>query len=97
MLCLTSQDGCEVYCSDMKTHYKCDSNSKCLLNSTICDGKPDCLDGTDERNCEGIYTYTSYLWPLKLLRLINDIFKKSSSHESIPPTQTSQFSLIIEK
>lgn len=55
MLCLTSQDGCEVYCSDMKTHYKCDSNSKCLLNSTICDGKPDCLDGTDERNCEGIY------------------------------------------
>lgn len=57
MLCLTSQDGCEVYCSDMKTHYKCDSNSKCLLNSTICDGKPDCLDGTDERNCEGIYLH----------------------------------------
>lgn len=67
MLCLTSQVGCDVYCSDMKNHYKCDSNSKCLLNSTICDGKPDCLDGTDERNCEGIYFH--------LIPMVSEAFK----------------------
>lgn len=71
-----------MYCSDMKIYYKCDSNSKCFLNSIICDGKLDCLDGIDERNCEGIYIYMLYLWFLKFSRLINDIFKKLFCYES---------------
>lgn len=45
----------------MKIYYKCDSNSKCFLNSIICDGKLDCLDGIDERNCEGIYLYVIFM------------------------------------
>lgn len=28
-------------------------NLTCVLNSTVCDGKMDCSEGEDERNCTG--------------------------------------------
>ena len=36
-------------------HFKCKVNGKCVHNSWLCDGEPDCLDGEDESKavCEG--------------------------------------------
>ena len=38
----------ESTCSNWRS-LMCDS--KCIANSSICDGEKDCLDGKDEENC----------------------------------------------
>lgn len=36
------------------TEFQCDE-TKCILSSQVCDGIVDCLDNTDEKECENIH------------------------------------------
>lgn len=36
------------------TEFQCDE-TKCILSTQVCDGIVDCLDNTDERDCENVH------------------------------------------
>ena len=38
------------------TVYECESGGRCINSSRLCDGSNDCLDWSDETNCEYFIT-----------------------------------------
>lgn len=41
----------EIYHEDAARWVSCNTTSTCIMEAWICDGKQDCLDNQDEKNC----------------------------------------------
>jgi hypothetical protein len=44
--------------------FRCSDGSECLRREFLCDTRADCLDGSDENNCTGLYLNMIFTRPL---------------------------------
>ncbi|KAK6630731.1 hypothetical protein RUM44_002900 [Polyplax serrata] len=42
-----------------ENEFRCTNNIECIRKEFVCDGRPDCLDGSDEKNCTEIKNCTA--------------------------------------
>ena len=65
---LESGDSCTV------GSFSCDNGSKCISEKFQCDYEVDCIDGTDEQNCEDYLQYYELIGAYRLIENIIEVW-----------------------